>query len=238
MSLKLLTLNIESHRHLERVRALIAEQLPDVVCLQEVLERDVESLASIGSYRAKYAISAYLEVPDPQSWGMAVLTRVPIRSQSVTYYADEPAIRLLREPNDPRRVVVMTEVMDEGSVVRIGTTHFTWSVNGDISDEQLADFARLKRVLSEYPDYVLCGDFNAPRGREMFAIFERELSVTDYLPPHIRSTLDPALHRVGHLELAVDTIFASRDYSVTDVKVLDGVSDHKGILATIERVRR
>ncbi len=128
----------------------------------------------------------------------------------------------------------MTELMHAGRTYRIGVTHFTWSTNGDITDEQRADFARLKRVLSEFPDYLLCGDFNAPRGREMFAIFQDELGLEDHLPPHVRSTLDPVLHRVGHLQLAVDTIFATPEYRVTGVEVLEGVSDHKALLATVE----
>ncbi len=176
-------------------------------------------LAALGGYQAKYAISAYLEVPnahgalEPQSWGVAVLTRAPIGSQTVTSYADEPGIRLLRDPNDPRRVLIMTELIDESGIVRIGTTHFTWSVGGDISDAQRADFARLKRVLADFPDYVLCGDFNAPRGQRDVRNLSGGACGEGLLTAHIRSTLDPLLHRVGHLELAVDTIFATRGYA-------------------------
>jgi endonuclease/exonuclease/phosphatase family metal-dependent hydrolase len=241
MTLKLLTLNIEADRHLDRVRSVIAEHLPDVVCLQEVLEKDLPELARIGPYQARFAVSARVEGPGPRGalmechWGEAVLTRVPVHSQVVTYYADDPRIRMLRAPNDPRRLVIMTELVHEGQTYRIGTTHFTWSVDGDISAEQRADFARLKRVLSEYPDYVLCGDFNAPRGREMFDLFRRELALDDHLPPHIRSTLDPVFHRARGLELAVDTIFSTREYRATDVEVLEGISDHKAILATLAR---
>lgn len=242
MSLKLLTLNIESYRHLHRVRPLIAEHLPDVLCLQEVLERDVAELASIGGYCAKYAPSAYLEVPQAdgtqsvESWGLAVLTRVPVRSQSVAYYSREASIPVIREPDDPRSLLIMTELLHEQQVIRLGTTHFMWSPNGMISDKQREDFARLKPLLAQYPDYLLCGDFNAPRGREMFAMFEDELGLTDHLPRHIHSTLDPLLHRAGHLQYAVDTIFATPEYLVSDVKVIDGVSDHKAIVATISRV--
>lgn len=241
MSLKLLTLNIESYRHLERVRPLIAEHSPDVLCLQEVLERDLPSLTAIGGYTAKYAIEAFLEVPASgggqtvEAWGLAVLTRVPIRFQGVHYYSPEKSIPVIQEPDDPRSVLIMTELEHAGQIIRFGTTHFTWSPNGTISNAQREDFACLKRVLSEYPDYVLCGDFNAPRGREMFSLFEDELHLTDHLPPDIRSTLDPKFHRAGDLQYVVDTIFATREYSVRDVKVIDGISDHKAIGATIGR---
>lgn len=240
MPLKLLTLNIEHDRHLERVAHTIAAHLPDIVCLQEVFEKDCLKLAAPGGYEVKYAISTLMPEGDagnssPRSWGVAVLTRVPVHNQTVAYYADDPRIRIFNEPNDPRRLVVMTELHHEGRTYKIGTTHFTWSMGGETTDEQRADFARLKQVLLPYPDYVLCGDFNAPRGRDLFALFTDELGLIDHLPPNITTTLDPQLHNAGPLELAVDTIFSTPEYRVTDVQVLEGISDHKGILAVVER---
>lgn len=104
-----------------------------------------------------------------------------------------------------------------------------------MSDEQQADFARLKRVLGSYPDYVLCGDFNSPRGRETFAKFSDELGLIHHLPLSIATTIDPRFHDAGALELVVDTIFSTPEYQVLDVEVLEGISDHKAIFATVER---
>lgn len=237
MSIKLLTLNVEADRHLERVEATIAEHLPDLVCLQEALESDCARLASVGGYEVRFSISTHLpnRVGDKRNWGVAVLSRVPLRGQHEHYYSEDARIRVVREPNDVRRVVVMTELERLGQTYRIATTHFTWSPDGQIIELQVADFGRLKQALSAYPDYVLCGDFNAPRGREMFGKFERELSLIDHLPAHVTSTLDPRFHRAPQLQLAVDTIFATPEYRVTDTRVLGGISDHKGILARIER---
>lgn len=237
MSIKLLTLNIEGNRHLDRVEAVIAEHLPDIVCLQEALEADCARLASAGRYDVKFTLSAHL--PNwrggQHNWGLAVMCRVPVHAQNVHYYSNDTRIRLVREPNDARRVVVMTELEHQGLPYRIATTHFTWSPDGHIIEEQKADFARLKRALSAYPDYVLCGDFNAPRGREMFGIFVDELGLTDHLPASVTSTLDPLFHKLGTLELVVDTIFSTSQYRVTQTRVLEGISDHKGVLARIER---
>ena len=240
MPLKLLTLNIEHDRHLGRVAQTIATHLPDIVCLQEVFEKDCAKLAAAGGYQVKYAISALMPEGEagntsPRSWGMAVLTRVPVNNQTVVYYADDPRIRIFKEPNDPRRLVIMTELQHQGRYYKIGTTHFTWSIKGAATDEQRADFARLKQVLLPYPDYVLCGDFNAPRGGEMFAKFTGELGLVDHLPPDVTSTLDPQFHYAGALDLVVDTIFSTPEYALTQVQVLEGISDHKGILAVVER---
>ena len=240
MPLKLLTLNIEHDRHLDRVAAAIATHSPDIVCLQEVFEKDCARLADVGDYQVKYAISALMPEgskgnTSPRSWGVAVLTRVPVHRQTLAYYSEDPRIRIFKESNDPRRLVLMTEIEREGRFYRIGTTHFTWSMGGAATDDQRADFARLKQVLLPYPHYALCGDFNSPRGREMFARFTDELGLVDHLPADVKSTLDPKFHRVPTLGLAVDTIFSTPEYRVTDVQVLEGLSDHKGILAQVER---
>ena len=237
MALKLLTLNIENSRHLERVRATIDEHSPDILCLQEVIESDCAYLASSAGYTVKYALSGHLQTKlgPERNWGVAVLSRVPVIRQKLSYYADDLRMRLLREPNDPRRVLVVTELEHLGQQYRIITTHFTWTPNATIDDEQRADFVRVKSLLSEYPDYVLCGDFNAPRGREMFGKFVDELHLIDHLPAHVQSTLDPQFHRAGDLRLVVDTIFSTSHYQISNVRVLDGISDHKGILALVER---
>ncbi len=50
MPLSLMTLNVESDRHVERVRSVIAEHQPDIVCLQEALEKDCTDIATRTGY--------------------------------------------------------------------------------------------------------------------------------------------------------------------------------------------
>jgi endonuclease/exonuclease/phosphatase family metal-dependent hydrolase len=237
MGIKLLTLNIENDRHLDRVEAAIAEHLPDVVCLQEVLEANCARLASTGGYDVKFSLGGRQLKPTghERNWGVAVLSRIPVIRHIESVYAADHRIRVLREPDDTRRVVLVTELEHQGQPYRIATTHFTWTPDGHINELQKADFARLEPVLAGYPDYVLCGDFNAPRGREMFAKFVDELGLVDHLPAAVTSTIDGRFHRAGPLELVVDTIFSTPEYRATDIRVLDGISDHKGILAVVDR---
>ena len=237
MALKLLTLNIEHDRHLSRVHAAIAEHKPDIVCLQECIESDCAYLASSGGYSVRYAVSGRVsrDSGPERNWGVAVLSRVPVRRQTIGYYSEDAHIRVLREPNDPRRVLLTTELEHGGQPYRIVTTHFTWTPNGEINDLQKADFPRMQALLSEYPDYVFCGDFNSPRGREMFGRFVNELALIDHLPTSVRTTLDARFHNAGALELVVDTVFSTRQYRALDIRVLEGISDHKGVLALLER---
>lgn len=237
MAIKLLTLNIENDRHLARVHEALAEHQPDIACLQEVLEQDCAYLASSGGYHVKYALGGYQRGPgdSTRNWGVAVLSRVPVRRQTVSYYVEDLRMRVLREPNDPRRASIVTELNHQGRDYRIATTHFTWTADGQINAQQKTDFARLRQQLADYPDYVLCGDFNAPRGREMYGKFVDELGLIDHLPANVTSTLDPQYHRVATLELVVDLVLSTKDYRVLDTRLLSGISDHKGILAWVER---
>lgn len=240
MTIKLLTLNIEASRHLDRVHSALSEHAPHIACLQEVVEEDCAYLASSYGYEVRYAPSGFLPASANTNanrrWGVAVLTRVPIRNQETISYADDPTLRTLHHPNDARRVLVMTQIEHGSALYRIGTTHFTWTPNGQINADQVADFARLTNVLSDRPDYVLCGDFNSPRGRDMFGKFIDELHLIDHLPQSVTTTIDGRFHVAGALNLVVDTIFSTPHYRASHVQVLEGVSDHKGILALIERV--
>ena len=51
--------------------------------------------------------------------------------------------------------------------------------------------------------------------------------------PRTRTSLDPVLHRAGPLQLMVDGVFSTDDYSVSEVTLHQGVSDHCAITCTI-----
>ena len=58
---------------------------------------------------------------------------------------------------------------------------------------------------------------------------------TDHIPPTYATSLDPALHRAGPLQLMVDGIFATADYGVSEVVLHQGVSDHCAITARVAK---
>ena len=60
----------------------------------------------------------------------------------------------------------------------------------------------------------------------MFGKFIDELALVDHLPADVTTTLDARFHYAGALDLVVDTIL--------ETQILEGISDHKGILARIE----
>jgi hypothetical protein len=80
---------------------------------------------------------------------------------------------------------------------------------------------------------ALFGDFNAPRGKEIFSIFTEKLK--DNIPLNYETSLDENLHRAGKLTYMVDGCFTTPEYVASDVELRFGVSDHAAVLATITK---
>jgi endonuclease/exonuclease/phosphatase family metal-dependent hydrolase len=81
------------------------------------------------------------------------------------------------------------------------------------------------------PDMVLCGDFNAPRGKAVWGMLAKEFM--DNIPSDETTTLDLVLHRAAPLHYVVDGMFTKGRFSARDVSVISGASDHKLITALI-----
>ncbi len=238
-SLKLISLNIEKDRHLDRVAPFLEEQAPDVFCVQEIYENSIPTIAEALSG------SAYVYVPmtrrpkenPPHMQGVAIFSRLPIKAQNVRYYAGLPPHVPDSDDRDPstynasNRMVVMCDVEKEGHLFRIGTTHFTWTPDGEPTDGQRGDMQSLLRILESAGEFVLAGDFNVPRGGELFGVLARRYK--DNVPPDYTTSIDGNLHRRGQLNRMVDGIFSTPAYRVSNVEMICGVSDHCALVATV-----
>lgn len=241
MAIDVVTLNIEADKHIARWLPVVKALAPQVLCLQELFEVDCEKIGKTLGMHWVYAPTALMEkennyrMPLKGKWGVGLFSMFPLENVIIEYYSEDSQLRVFQEPNDPRRAVIIADVVDGEKRYRIATTHFTWSPRGETTDLQRQDFARLQPILNRYQDLILCGDFNAPRGRELFSLFEAHYK--DNVPKDITTTIDPSLHYAGdqNLQLVVDTIFTTPEYLVKDCKVLEGLSDHKGVWAKIEK---
>ena len=244
-SLKLVCLNIEKDRHLDRIIPFLSEQMPDVFCAQEVYESSIPVIAEA------LPDSTYVYVPmtgrpkenPPQMQGAAIFSRLPIKTRDVRYYVGTPETIPDSDDNDPRtwnannRMVIVCDIASEKEDFRICTTHFTWSERGKATDKQLHDMRELLKILGSLDEFVLCGDFNVSRRGELFGMLAERY--TDNVPFHYETSLDLELHRAAKLrrhEIAIkmiDGIFSTPAYTVSDVEMISGVSDHKALVATI-----
>ena len=203
MSLKLVSLNIERHKHLDLVGRFFSQLRPDVVCLQEVFQHDLERLSAAAetAFCAFEPMGRLPQEPQPGIMGIAILSRSPIKNTQAHYYAGQPGViedAIIGVPqtfSNISKILLRADIDHDGTVFRIGTTHFTWTPDGNPDAFQRAHIVKLLAFLEEIGDFVLCGDFNAPRGGEIFGMLSSKYK--DNIPLHYKTSLDISLHRQG-----------------------------------------
>lgn len=239
-SLSVLSLNIEGDKHLDKVLPFLRSQSFDIICLQEVLNKDVPDLKKTVQMDGAYYPSVYFGkennggLTPGNLWGLLTLTNTPNATFfSHTYVGD--ALSIPQFDNDDfnrvNRVLAGVEYPTENGVIRVLSTHFTWTPDGKTNEQQRTEFEGLKTYLDSYREFVLCGDFNAPRGQEIWETLTQEY--TDNIPQNITTTMDQNLHKVKGLELVVDGMFSTDTYKVENVQVTDGLSDHMAVHAQV-----
>lgn len=244
MPIKLVTINIEGDKHFDRVFPFLQLQQADVVCLQEVFEADLElftvQLGGTISFAplTNMTLANQVDHAPRGLWGIAIWLRDGLQARAITthYYRGDAkqALETAHPGYGACRAVQLATVGSGGVEYTIATTHFTWTPDGKPDERQWSDYHALVEQLTPFPELVLCGDFNAPRGGDIFAAFCQHF--TDNLPKNIDSTIDPVLHRLkDSVHVVVDTIFSTDAYRVENVIVSEGVSDHKAISASIDR---
>jgi len=244
-ALKVISLNIEHSKHLARVETFLRREKPDVACVQEIFERDVPRIsAACGGAEYRFAqMTRHIKETPPAIMGIAVFSLLPITKTSIRYYRGDAEHIPDFDSNDPATFqrkshpCLFCDVTYAGNRFRIGTTHFTWTPDGKPDATQRTDIVHLLAALEEMGEFVLAGDFNAPRGGEIFDVLATKFK--DNVPPHYTTSIDPSLHRAGKTrpqELAdkmVDGIFSTPHYVVSDVTLVPGVSDHLALVAMV-----
>ncbi len=171
--ISLVSINIERARHYDRIIPFLSRIRPDVVCLQELRERDVDffrDTLSMNAVFSPFGLHPQLagDVEDPGVVGIGIFAR-EIRATWRDYYAGgEAGARQFLHEVFRNLALVECDVENDGIVYRILTTHFTWSAHGAATDAKRADMKRMLEMLAPREPFVLAGDFNAPRGREIF----------------------------------------------------------------------
>lgn len=245
--MRLISVNVERSQHLGRILPYVREAQPDTLCVQELMEKDASAFADAsGCALVRFFPSMELTAEHVGGIeGIGLFSRLAATASGVEYYVGSPDAALPRtDPGVPvnadHRAVLWADLAAEGGVCRIATTHFTWTPNGEPSDLQREHLGHLFAVLDGLGEFALCGDFNAPRGGEIFGRFAERLA--DNIPLSYETSIDLNLHRAGKTaahELAyrmVDGLFTTPAYAASDVGLVFGVSDHAAIQADIRRV--
>jgi endonuclease/exonuclease/phosphatase family metal-dependent hydrolase len=243
MALSLVSVNIEKDKHFDLVLPFIERVQPDVLCVQECFQTDLPRIAKVmGGADPFYAPKCFYKNTD-ELFGTAIFSRLPMTDTRIEQYggaakfgnSDHTSPETLYATMQ-FKVAVVTVEKDEQSF-RIGTVHFPLTRAGAVSEYQRDALRNLKTALAKEERLILCGDFNAPRGGEIFS----ELATTwkDNIPAHYKTSLDLDIHRNGKVNAAeladkmVDGLFTTPHYKATNVELVCGVSDHCAIVAEI-----
>lgn len=234
-SLKIVSLNIEQDKHFDRIIPFFKECQPDVILMQEVLLEGIPFLEQTLRMNHSVAILNTYRGIENSKLGLVTFSALGTNSYSIYYRGDPlspPEIEKGKgQAANLARAILVTELVKSGHPYRMINTHFTWTPDGHPSERQYVDVDVMLQHLSKIPEFVLCGDFNAPRGKPIFDKIASKYK--DNIPPHITTTIDKNLHRAGDLNLVVDGIFTTPRYQVDSVEIISGLSDHCAILAKV-----
>lgn len=232
MALSIVTLNTEGNTHLGRVFPFLKRLEADVICLQEVFQHSVTlirnhlNISGPAYYVPVRRIHEMNGVVEDQTRGNLLLTTKEITDYSVhTYFRD-------REVLNADYSVQIATINDGAEEYRIMNTQFAWSPNGNVTtDQQRTALYNLLEKIGGEDNFVFCGDFNAPRGGEIYHALG--LTVQDNLPRNILNTLDPFHHRKPELCYAVDNMFSKGNHQVSDVYTVSNISDHVALVGDV-----
>lgn len=229
--IRLLNLNIEGHRHLERIIQFLTNNHFDLIMLQEVFEDDITKISSAVQIEPIFKPAL---LKDNVPWGNVCFSKVPHQKYLDAYYVGSETQVKEYDHNHPEnqcKSIVGTSFLYNDKQHTILSTHFTWSPQGQPTDKQRIELQKLFDSLNNYSSFVMSGDFNTPRGTEIFDTMATKYK--DNIPQHITTTIDGNFHKAGHLPYVVDGLFSTQDYLISNVKVIDGLSDHCAITAEI-----
>jgi len=241
VSLKIVSLNIERSKHFDLVLPFLGREHSEVVCIQELIEHDIPLFEKALQAQCIFAPMTRYPEGNPRSvMGVGIFSHLSKTHSAIHYYRggssslqDFDMTNAKTKSETAHHLVLFCDFKKEDSVFRIGTTHFPWTPDGQADDIQRGDMEKVLAFLDSSGEFVLAGDFNAPRGGEIFGMLAQKY--TDNVPPHYTTSIDGSLHRGGAIPFMVDGIFSTPRYSVSKVELVSGVSDHCAIVAHISK---
>jgi endonuclease/exonuclease/phosphatase family metal-dependent hydrolase len=244
--MKLVSINIENNLHNETVLEFLKKEQPDVVCFQEFLEEDLELFKKELNFDSVYQTLSY--IMDHKNYphlmerkeGLIIFAKKIVNSGSIFYLGGEEKLLKPFDLYSPgtdyqeNRALIWVDVRNkEGEIYRFITTHFPVTEKGISTPYQLEVLDLMLEQLDKLGEFVLCGDLNAPRGNETFNRLAKKYK--DNIPLEYKTSIDQNLHRVRGIQLMVDGLFTTPIYKTSNVRLVDGVSDHMAIVAEVNK---
>ena len=235
-SISFVSLNVEHSKHLDVIKGLLEKEKPDVFCAQEMFEYDIPFFETLVGPLVCFAPMVLFKNGNKSGIiGVGMFSTLPARAHHIEYYYGDKDHVLVYNDKTPAlmsRPLVYTDLEKDGSLFRIGTTHFTWTPDGQADDAQRRDLKNLFAILDTAGDIAFAGDFNAPRGWEIFSALSERFK--DNIPPQYDTSIEGNTQR-NSIKRMVDGLFTTPAYEAYDVDMVSGVSDHYAIKARIRK---
>ncbi len=244
--IRLASINIERSKHLRLVEKFLRWYEPDVLCLQELCQRDIPFFEDLIGHELHYVPMCYHPAEeDPEPVGVGLIAWGAMQDVTVDYYHGQPhplrhirfiteADGYIRADNDSISNMLLCATYQG---FRIGTTHLNVTRQGQAEPWQMESAAKLVKLAQAQTEraggLLLCGDFNAPRGRATFDILAK--AFTDGIPPGYTTSIDGSIHKAGQLPYMVDGLFHTPSYRLDQPRLHTGVSDHCALTCTLLR---
>lgn len=244
MSIKVMSAHLGRGKgQMKDVAAAASREHIDVLCLQEVLESELQWV------RLNHKFVRYVpmtRVPG-NTLGLATCTNLCVTDVIESYYSGGATTLPEFDESNERRVnttknrpVLSIYATDMQSEYMIANTHYFYSAGGEPNSDQFDGVLPLLDCISCTQGCVLCAALVAPRGGEIYE--ELTSALHDCVPDSITCTLDPVLHKLapklksGHVPpVVVDFVFNStKAYRVSNVRQLFGVCDHTPLVFEVE----
>lgn len=108
--------------------------------------------------------------------------------------------------------VLQVEISVNKESYTVVNTHLTVTLKRSTTNYQQEQVQKLLEYVKSCDKSIICGDFNVPRGCEIFNLFATKYA--DNIPKECTTTLDQNLHRVPGIQFVVDVLFTSKSYCV------------------------
>lgn len=246
--MKLVSLNIEGLKHLDRVLPFIRREEPDILGLQEVPESVVREVEALG-YDVRFApmvVRTHGEALLPEGVLYGVRTETAKLLDVRIHYLIQPQgtfqdFNPEEEYFGVNNACIFGNIAVNGEEYTIGITHFAWTKHGPVpSSAQHRAMEKLLAIIPAEGPHILCGDFNIPRDQNpLYGTLTEHY--TDAVPRSYASSMDPTLHKLAGVKelkemftsFMVDYVFTQPPYRAENVRLEFDLSDHAGVIADI-----
>ncbi len=231
-TIKILTLNTGDSMFEKEQVTFLRKNNFDLICLQEI------SPIKIHEYETVLEMHPYYQMTyrrgDGTEVGIGILSKFPFVKKEALIYGEKEGNLMGTDISNRVAIMVSISPFSDGDVWNVLNTHFTWSPDGLPNDKQRRHVRNFLQITKKYDSILLCGDFNAPRGGEIFDYIATEYN--DNVPYEYTTSIDSKNHRAGHLDYMVDGIFSTKEFKVSGFKMQSDLSDHLGLIADIEKI--